>query len=139
MATGGFGFRSLITRWLLALFIVLATYNPSGTSYIHWLTDVSDSRWSLKALVGIIVLVLNLTFFLASIRSLGIIGLLAAGTFCATVVWTLIDHGYLQTLTPWTWVTIVLLLFGSVQAVGVSWSHMRGRLSGQADTNDVTL
>jgi hypothetical protein len=139
MTTGGFGFRNLLTRWLLALFVVLATYNPSGSSYLHWLLDMSDTRWSLKALAGVVMIVLNLTFFFASLRSLGITGLLAGATFCGTVIWTLIDHGYLLTLTPWTWVTIILLLFGSVQAVGVSWSHIRGRLSGQADTNDVTL
>ena len=83
--------------------------------------------------------VMNLTFFFATVRSLGITGILAAAIFCITVVWTLQDHGYLHSLTYWTWVTVVLILVGSVQAVGVSWSHIRGRLSGQADSNDVTL
>lgn len=141
MAAGGssFGFPSLLVRWLVAVFLVLATYNPSGSSYIHWLTDTTDTRWSLKALVGIVMAVMNLTFFFATVRSLGITGILAAAIFCITVVWTLQDHGYLHSLTYWTWVTVVLILVGSVQAVGVSWSHIRGRLSGQADSNDVTL
>lgn len=141
MAAGGssFGFPNLLVRWLAAVFLVLATYNPSGTSYIHWLTDTTDTRWSLKALIGIVMAVMNLTFFFATVRSLGITGILAAAIFCVTVVWTLQDHGYLHSLTNWTWVTVILILVGSVQAVGVSWSHIRGRLSGQADSNDVTL
>lgn len=138
-APAGFGLSNLIIRWLMALFIVLATYNPSGYSYYHWLVDFADDRWSLKALVGISMLILNLTFFFASLRSLRVTGLISATVFGLVVIWALVDHGYLRDLTTWSWVTLGLILIGSIQAVGVSWSHIRGRLSGQADSNDVTL
>jgi hypothetical protein len=35
--------------------------------------------------------------------------------------------------------TIVLVNLANLLAVGVSWSYVRARLSGQADTNNVTL
>lgn len=139
MSGPAFGFPSLAVRWLGALFAVLATYNPSGSSYVHWLVDLSDHRWSLKALVGILLVVMNMTFYYASMRSLRSGGMLAAVIFFGTAVWTLLDYGYLQTLTFQTWITVILILSGSILALGMSWSHIRGRLSGQSDSNDVTL
>jgi len=137
--SGSFGPSGLLSRWLGALFVVLATYNPSGVSYYHWLVDLSDTRWSLKALVGLIMVILNMFFLLISLRSLRRSGLLAAAIFCVVLVWALLDNGYLQALSFWTWVTVILTLIGSILGAGVSWSHIRGRLSGQADSNDVTL
>jgi hypothetical protein len=136
---GGFNFSSFLVRWLASCFLVMATFNPSGYSYFHWLIDEADPRWSFKALIGLLLLIANLTFFLATLRALGTTGILAAGIFCLTLIWALLDHGYLHTLTPWSWVTLILLLLASIEAVGVSWSHIRARLAGQSDTIDVTL
>lgn len=135
----GFGPSSLVVRWLWALFLVLATYNPSGHSYFHWLIDGSDPRWSLKILFGLLLVIANLTFLMASLRSLGLTGIAAAVLFFVVLVWALLDRGYLQSLSFWTWITLVLMLLGSVLALGVSWSYIRSQLSGQTDTNDVTL
>ncbi len=138
-AVGGFGAKGMTSRWLGALFLVLAAYNPSGHSYVHWLLESTDSRWSLKVLVGMVLGIAILTYVFASARSLGRVGILTTVAFFASVVWALVDHGYLRSLTTWSWVTVTLTLAGSVLAVGMSWSHIRGQLSGQADANDVTL
>jgi hypothetical protein len=134
-----FGPTGLLTRWLTALFIVLATYNPSGVSYYHWLIDLDDTRWSLKALMGLIMVILNMFFLLLSMRAMRRGGILAATVFFSVFVWVLVDYRYLDGLAFWTWVTIFLVVISSVLGVGVSWGLIRGRLSGQADSNDVTL
>jgi len=36
-------------------------------------------------------------------------------------------------------VTIGLVILANIFAVGVSWSYIRQRLSGQADTNNVSI
>jgi len=130
---------SFLSRWMGALFVVMATYNPSGVSYYHWLINMSDTRWSLKALVGLIMAIFNMFFLLISLRSMRRGGILSAAIFSMVLVWTLRDQGYLQNLSFWTWVTGFLALTGSILGLGLSWSHIRGRLSGQADSNDVTL
>jgi hypothetical protein len=130
---------SFFSRWMGALFVVMATYNPSGVSYYHWLTNMSDDRWSLKALVGLIMAIFNMFFLLISLRSMRRGGLLSAAVFSMVLVWALRDQGYLQNLSFWTWITIILTFTGSILGLGLSWSHIRGRLSGQADSNDVTL
>ena len=35
-----FGIQRFVTRWLAAMFLVLATYNPSGYSYYHWVSEL---------------------------------------------------------------------------------------------------
>ncbi|MBF0304925.1 MAG: hypothetical protein HQL41_04655 [Alphaproteobacteria bacterium] len=134
-----FSFPHLAARWLAALFVVLATYNPSGNSYWHWLVDGTDERWSLKLLIGLALLILNLTLVLATLRSLGALGVVTAAAFFGTVIWTMWDLGLLRGLETWTWVTIALVTAGSILGIGVSWSYIRGRMSGQIDSNDITL
>ena len=51
----------------------------------------------------------------------------------------MVNIGLIQTLSARTVVTLGLIVSANVFAVGVSWSYIRLRLSGQADTNNVTL
>ncbi|MBX9635816.1 MAG: hypothetical protein K2X44_12605 [Magnetospirillum sp.] len=138
-APSSFSWPNLIARWLATAFVVFATYNPSGHSYFHWLTDTADGRWSLKALAGLSLIIALLTFFYATLRAIGVTGILSALTFFSVVIWAMVDNGLLESLGAWAWVTIVLVVVASILAIGVSWSHVRSRLSGQTDSNDVTL
>lgn len=134
-----FSWPNLVLRWLAAAFLVFAVYNPSGHSYYHWLIEFSDDRWSLKALAGISLVIAVATFAYATLRSIGVTGVMAAVIFFGVVIWAMVDNGLLDGLSGWAWVTIVLGVISSILATGVSWSHIRARLSGQADSNDVTL
>ena len=44
-----------------------------------------------------------------------------------------------MTVRPGPIATLALIVLANVFAIGLSWSYIRARLSGQADTNDVTL
>lgn len=134
-----FAFPNLVLRWLGAAFVVFAIYNPSGHSYYHWLIDVGDDRWSLKALAGVSLLIAVMTFAYATLRAIGKSGVAATLTFFGVVIWAMVDNNLLDGLGRWAWVTIFLGVIASVLGIGVSWSHVRARLSGQNDSNDVTL
>jgi hypothetical protein len=138
-APAHFSLPSLVVRWLVAGFLVFGTYNPSGYSYMHWLLNGGDGRWSLKALVGISLIIAILTFGYATMRAIGVTGVITAVTFFAVAIWAMVDNGLLDFLGVWAWVTIILGVVASILAIGVSWSHVRARLSGQSDSNDVTL
>jgi hypothetical protein len=122
----------------MATFLVLATYNPSGYSYAHWLFG-SAGGWLGKVVVGLSLAILYATFALATLRSLGRIGVIVWTLLLSTFVWLLIDIGLIERLTAGTIATLGLLVVANVMAVGLSWSYVRARLSGQADTNNVTL
>jgi hypothetical protein len=134
-----FGFPGFIARWLAALFLVFATYNPSGYSYCDWISDFAGGQWILKALVTILLIIAYATFILATLRSLGVLGVLTWFLFFSSLVWLMINIGIIQSLSVRTVVTLGLIVSANVFAVGVSWSYIRLRLSGQADTNNVTL
>src|SRR4029077_20337237 len=134
-----FGIQRFITRWLAAMFLVLATYNPSGYSYYHWVSELDIGDWILKLLVGVVLVILYATFGLATQRSLGRLGIAAWLLFFAIATWTMIDLGLLRIAGAGTMAMIVLVNLANVLAVGVSWSYLRARLSGQADSNNVTL
>jgi hypothetical protein len=85
------------------------------------------------------MIILNSFFFHISLRSMRRGGVLVAVIFAFVLIWALRDYGYLQALSFWTWITLILIITGTILGVGLSWSHIRGRLSGQADSNDVTL
>jgi hypothetical protein len=134
-----FGIQRFVSRWLAAMLLVLATYNPSGYSYFHWVSELSVGDWILKLLVGVVLAILYATFGLATQRSLGRLGIAAWLLFFAVVTWTMIDLGVLRVAGSGTVATIMLVNLANLLAVGVSWSYVRARLSGQSDTNNVTL
>jgi len=134
-----FGIQRFVTRWLAAMFLVLATYNPSGYSYYHWVSEPDIGNWVLKLLVALVLGILYATFGLATRRSLGRLGIAAWLLFFAVVTWMLVDVGLIRIAGSGTVATIVLVDLANLLAIGLSWSYVRARLSGQADTNNVTL
>src|SRR5882672_2234289 len=97
-----FSFPGFVARWLMATFLVMATYNPSGYSYAHWLIVGVSGDWILKILVGLGLAILYATFVLATLRSLGRIGAAIWTALFASVVWLLIDVGFIAELTTGT-------------------------------------
>ena len=129
--------QGFLLRFLFALFLVMLTYNPSGYSYSHWLQNSFSDFSPLLGLAGISLIIGWVIYIRATLRSLGLIGLILAGLFFATIVWLLVDWGWLglDNVTVMNWV--ILILISAILAVGVSWSHIRRKISGQVDADDV--
>src|SRR5712692_9852739 len=104
-----FGIQRFVTRWLAAMFLVLATYNPSGYSYYHWVSELDIGNWILKLLVGVVLAILYATFGLATQRSLGRLGIAAWLLFFAVATWMMIDLGLIRIASSGTVVTILLV------------------------------
>jgi hypothetical protein len=118
---------------------VLLTYNPSQYSYFHWLkAAISSGTFGPEHAVAGILLIGGWGFFLhATLQSLGTFGLVIWISLFAAIVWWLVDAGILLTdsVTTFTW--IVLVSLSLLLAVGMSWSHIRRRLTGQVDVDEV--
>jgi hypothetical protein len=137
MARKSFGFGSFLVRFVGAFGLVAATWNPSGYSYGHWLTDSLPKPGPLVVLAGIVLLIGWVVYLRSTFRSLGALGLVLAAAFFATLIWLLIDLGWVSTssISAMAWLAIFAL--AAVMATGMSWSHIRRRLSGQQDVDDV--
>ncbi len=132
-----FGAGSFFLRFLFAFIIVFATYNPFGYSYYHWLLASLESLTPYIALAGILLIIGWTIYLRATLRSLGPIGLVLAFAFFGVLLWMVIDLGIINTDSIKAVTTLVLLLFSLVLATGMSWSHIRRRMSGQVDMDDV--
>lgn len=136
-----FDSKGFAWRFIFALVLVYLTYNPTGFSYYHWAKDafLGDGTFMTPpfALVSVILLIGWTIYLRATFRSLGGFGLLLALAFFAIIIWWLVDLGLLGIQSVSVFSYIVLFLIAAVLAVGMSWSHVRRRLSGQADMDDV--
>lgn len=135
--------RGILIRFVVALVLVFFTYNPHGTSYFHWLTSyfspATESKVSLPVLVlvGVILLIVWTIYIRATMRSLGMFGLLLASAFFGALLWLVIDLNWVSLSNKVVVLDIILVIIAGVLAIGISWSHIRRRISGQADVDDV--
>lgn len=124
-------------RWGLALVLLAATYNPTQLNFVRWSMANYNAQLPLTVLFGLILLVGYIIYLRATLRSIGLFGMLLILAVVGTLLWVLFDQGIISLDNPTinTWIAIVTLSL--VLAVGLSWSIVRRKLSGQADMDDV--
>ncbi|MEM9533195.1 MAG: DUF6524 family protein [Pseudomonadota bacterium] len=137
MASSQLGFGGFLARWVAALLLAGLIFNPTGWSYVHWVQSEWSEQMPLKLLAGVVLLIALVIFVRATWRSIGALGIVLVTALVATLVWLLVDLGWLKLegSEVVTWVALVLI--STVLAVGMSWSHVRRRLTGQIDGDDV--
>jgi hypothetical protein len=126
-----------LTRWLFAFLLLSATYNPTEWNYVQWTLSNWRIQMPIALLVGLILLAGYIIYLRATLRSIGLIGMLLVGAIVGASVWVLVDQGLITfgKAGAKTWVGLVGLSF--MLGIGMSWSHVRRFLSGQADVDDV--
>ena len=132
-----FDFAGFIWRLLFAMALVLLTFNPTGHSYYHWLADGFPAVQPLEVVAGILLLIGWVFFVRTTLASLGALGVGLMVALFAAIVWWVISRGWLDVGNRSAMAWIVLLVLGLVLGVGMSWSHIRQRLSGQASVDRV--
>jgi hypothetical protein len=92
---------------------------------------------SLMVLAGLLLLIGYIIYLRATLRSIGGFGMLLVLALVGALLWVLYDFGVLSLdntgLNVWLGLSALSLVLG----VGLSWSHVRRALSGQADMDDV--
>lgn len=137
-ASREFNFLSFVWRLIASLMLVMVTYNPTKYSYVGWLRAAAPENplGPEHFVVGVALLIGWVILLAATQRSLGTFGLLLGGALLGGVVWLLTDMGWLNvsTVSSATWVG--LLCVAALLAVGLSWSHVWRRLTGQFEVDD---
>lgn len=136
-ASREFTFLSFLWRFIATLALVLLTYNPSDFSYVAWLRAASPENplGPEHFVVGFVLLIGWVILLAATHRSLGTFGLILGAALLGSVVWLLTDIGWLniETVSSATWVALVCI--AALLAVGLSWSHVWRRLTGQFEVD----
>ncbi|KUF11227.1 DUF6524 family protein [Pseudoponticoccus marisrubri] len=128
---------SFVLRWLFAFLLLAATYNPTQWNFIRWSMAHYETRLSVVVLLGLVLLIGYVIYLRATLRSIGGFGMLLVLALVGAILWVLRDLGLMDLSDPKlaTWVGIFALSL--VLGVGLSWSIIRRRLSGQVDMDDV--
>jgi len=132
-----FDIFSLAWRIVFALALVLLTFNPTGHSYYHWLADGFPSVQPLEAVAGILLVIGWVVFVRSTLAAVGTLGLVLMLALFASIVWWMVSRGWLDVSNRSAMAWVVLLILGLVLGFGMSWSHIRRRLSGQASVDRI--
>ncbi|MDQ2089156.1 DUF6524 family protein [Marimonas arenosa] len=126
-----------LLRWLFAFLLLSATFNPTQWNYVKWAEANFSAQMPLAVLLGLLLLVGYIIYLRATLRSIGHFGMLLVLAVVGALLWVLYDWGWLmlENTTQNTWIGILAL--SAVLGIGLSWSHVRRKLSGQADMDDV--
>ena len=126
-----------IGRVVFALVLVLATFNPAGYSYFHWVRGEFPSVSPAQAVVGIVLLILWIFLSRSMMQAIGILGLGLMTAFTAALVWLFVSWGWLDVSNATTMAWVILVALGLILGVGMSWAIIRQKLTGQASVDEI--
>jgi Family of unknown function (DUF6524) len=131
---GNMGF---LLRWLGAFLLLAAIFNPTQWNFVTWSRSAWGEQTPLIVFVGLILAVIAMVYLVATLRSIGILGAIIIAAIFAAGLWVLSDWGLLalgnSALNTWLAILVLSLILG----IGMSWSILRQRLSGQQTTDEV--
>jgi hypothetical protein len=130
-SAGGF-----LVRWIFALILVFGTYNPTDYSFVSWIMAEGTQFSPVIAVVGILLLIGWTIFLRATLMSLGLVGIALGLALFGAIVWMMVDFGVINVEATGVLTYVALVLLSLILAVGMSWSHIRRRLTGQFDVDD---
>ncbi len=131
------GIGGFIARIIFSMALVLGTYNPTQYSYISWAFGEGHEFGPGTALLGIALLIAWIVFVRSTFLAIGWLGILLGAALFGCIVWLFVDLGWLSLESPTTITWVALLILSMILAVGLSWSHIRRRLTGQVAVDDV--
>jgi len=133
MAVQGISWSGVLTRVVFAVALVLLTYNPSGHSFYHWVTAPPPGVTAIKAFLGVLLLIGWVICLRTAFVALGWLGVILGIALLGTVVWLLVDAHMIDTANPSVLAWIALVSVGIVLGIGLSWSLIRARATGQIE------
>lgn len=137
MAKTQISWQGILVRFLFALVLVFSTYNPEGYSYVDWAILKLPDFSVLKGFLGIVLIIGWIIYLRATLRSLGALGLILAVGFFGTLIWLVVDWGLIPADSVRAVTYIILVICSLILTTGISWSHIRRRISGQVDVDEI--
>lgn len=133
MAVQGISWSGVVVRLILALLLVLATYNPTGYSFYHWISAPPTGVTAVKAFASVLLAIGWIVCLRTAYVALGVLGVVLVVALLATFVWLLVDMHVLEATGANALTWIGLVIFGVVLGIGLSWSLIRQRATGQVE------
>jgi len=132
-----FSFSGFLWRLVFSVALVLLTFNPTGHSYYHWLLDGFPSITPGEAVAGVVLLGAWIFFVRSTFAAMGALGVGLLLALFASIIWWVTSRGWLDLGDRYAMAWVVLGALGVMLGIGMSWSHIRRRISGQASVDRV--
>lgn len=116
-------------RFVLSAALLVATWNPTGHSWVHQLKALFPKLNGLFALFTVLLTIAWVVVFRTMWRSLGVLGVVLLSALLGALVWVGIDLGLVignRSVGAW----LVLFLITVVHTVGLSWGDVKRRVNG---------
>ena len=127
------GWDGFLIRWLAMILLVFTTYNGSSFNFVTWILNGPWNQAPFMLCVGAVLGIAYLFVIRATAQSLGSTGTILFAALFAGIIWALVALG-LITLNEHTVVLYaVLICIATLLAVGMSWSIIQRRITGQID------
>ena len=127
----------ILLRWLGAFVLLAATFNPTEWNYLRWVQANWATQMPLAVFLGLLLAVAFMVYILATLRSIGAIGIVIIAAIFGAALWVLTDWGLLSLTNPALNTWLALLALSAVLGLGLSWSILRQRLSGQSTVDEI--
>ncbi|MGL4310202.1 MAG: DUF6524 family protein [Paracoccaceae bacterium] len=126
-----------VLRWLAAFALLAVTFNPTRWNYYRWAEANYGVQLPLTVLFGLVLFLAYAVYLRATLRSIGALGMVLVAALVASILWVMYDWGWLSLANPSLNIWLGILALSVVLGVGLSWSILRQKISGQADVDDV--
>lgn len=127
----------VIIRWLGAFGLLSATFNPTQWNFYRWAEANYTTQLPLTVLLGLLLAVAFIIYIAATLRSLGTLGMLLVAAVFAALIWVLVDWNILATGNSALNIWLGILAMSLVLGIGLSWSILWQKMSGQATVDEV--
>ncbi len=127
----------ILLRWFGAFVLLAATFNPTPWNYVTWVQANWATQMPLAVFLGLLLLVGFIVYTVATMRSIGLIGVILIAAIFGAGLWVLIGWGVISMTNSDLNTWLALVAMSLVLGIGLSWSSLRQRLSGQATVDEV--
>jgi hypothetical protein len=127
----------VLLRWLGAFVLLTATFNPTQWNYVRWVERSWADQMPLAIFLGLLLGVAYMIYVVATLRSIGAFGVVLVAAIIGAGLWVLYDWGWLSLANPSVNLWIGIFVLSVVLGIGLSWSILRQRLSGQASVDEI--
>ena len=117
--------------------LLAATFNPTPWNYVHWVQLNWATQMPLAVFFGLLLAVAFMVYILATLRSIGAIGIVIIAAIFGAALWVPTDWGLLSLTNSALNTWLALLALSVILGMGLSWSILRQRLSGQSTVDEI--
>ena len=127
------GWDGFLIRWLAMIVLVFTTYNGSSFNFVTWVLRGSWNHAPFMLCVGAVLGIAYLFVIRATAQSLGSTGTILFVALFAGIIWALVALGLITLKEHTVVLYAVLICIATLLAVGMSWSIIQRRITGQID------